>query len=240
MRYLLSLLPLLPFYICSVTAAPQQLTFAGPEVVHEVHSSILSAIDSYPDPVDALLSLRPDLENSLSAPRLLDVAGQDQAIWMTEGDKLRLRREGRFFIDITDRPDAVAVNTQTLAGKASEEPSYFPTCWLMSDMPELSQQRFVKPCFEDVSTKEMHRVLKHMTSYYNRYYHSTNGEKSARWLHDHISQVRLSSFRPLTNVRSSLNPLSAPTFPCHTTLTLSSNLRSSPDSSHPTSTPLSL
>jgi leucyl aminopeptidase len=188
MRYLLSLLPLLPLYIGSVTAAPQQLTFAGPEVVHEAHSSILSAIDAYPDPVDALLSLRPDLALSLSTPRLLDVAGQDGAVWMTEGDKLRLKREGRFFIDITGRPDAV--DAQSLAGsKASEQLLPWPTCRLTVDMPELTQQRFVKPCFEDVSTKEMHRVLKHMTSFYNRYYHSTNGEKSARWLHDHISEV---------------------------------------------------
>ena len=60
---------------------------------------------------------------------------------------------------------------------------------LISDMPDLTQQKFVKPCFEDISTDKMHDVLKHMTSYYSRYYHSTDGEKSARWLHDHLSEV---------------------------------------------------
>ena len=35
----------------------------------------------------------------------------------------------------------------------------------------------------------MHDVLKHMTSYYNRYYHHTNGAKSATWLHNHLAQI---------------------------------------------------
>lgn len=36
----------------------------------------------------------------------------------------------------------------------------------------------------------MHDVLKHMTSYYNRYYGGTTGALSAEWLHDHIAQVK--------------------------------------------------
>ena len=106
MRYLLSLLPLLPLYVCGVVAAPRQVALNTPTQIYEVHPSILGAIETYPDPVDALLSLQPELEATLSTPRLLDVAGLDAAVWMTEGDKLRLRREGRFFIDITDRQDA--------------------------------------------------------------------------------------------------------------------------------------
>jgi leucyl aminopeptidase len=35
----------------------------------------------------------------------------------------------------------------------------------------------------------MHDVLKHMTSYYSRYYGGTNGALSAGWLHDHIAKV---------------------------------------------------
>jgi leucyl aminopeptidase len=38
----------------------------------------------------------------------------------------------------------------------------------------------------------MHDVLKHMTSYYNRYYGDTYGALSAEWLHDHIAKVALS------------------------------------------------
>lgn len=50
-------------------------------------------------------------------------------------------------------------------------------------------QRLVKPLFSHVSTQRMHDVLKHMTSYYNRYYGGTYGALSAEWLHDHIAKV---------------------------------------------------
>lgn len=56
-------------------------------------------------------------------------------------------------------------------------------------MPDLKHQRLVKPLFAHVSTERMHGVLKHMTSYYSRYYGDTFGEKSSEWLHDHIAQV---------------------------------------------------
>ena len=60
---------------------------------------------------------------------------------------------------------------------------------LTGDLPDLNQQRFVRPCFDDISTDEMRKALTHLTSFYNRYYHSTTGERSARWLHDHIAEV---------------------------------------------------
>lgn len=58
------------------------------------------------------------------------------------------------------------------------------------DLPDLVHQRLVKPLFPRVSTERMHDVLKHMTSYYNRYYGGTTGALSAEWLHDHIAQVK--------------------------------------------------
>lgn len=36
----------------------------------------------------------------------------------------------------------------------------------------------------------MENVLKHMTSFYTRYFGSVTGEKSALWLRDHIADVR--------------------------------------------------
>jgi leucyl aminopeptidase len=38
---------------------------------------------------------------------------------MTEGDKLRLRRQGKKFVDITDHEEFYAKQVDTLAGKAS-------------------------------------------------------------------------------------------------------------------------
>lgn len=62
---------------------------------------------------------------------------------------------------------------------------------LTADLPDIDQQRYVRPCFADVSTDEMRKALTHLTGFYNRYYHSTTGERSARWLHDRIAEVSL-------------------------------------------------
>lgn len=35
----------------------------------------------------------------------------------------------------------------------------------------------------------MFDVLKHMTGFYSRYYASTFGAQSARWLHDHVAEI---------------------------------------------------
>lgn len=35
----------------------------------------------------------------------------------------------------------------------------------------------------------MHDTLKHLTSYYNRYFGGSTGEESSQWLHDHIAGI---------------------------------------------------
>jgi leucyl aminopeptidase len=168
----------------------------GPDVhgPHVVDKTVLAALDSHSDPVAALVSLRPDLAAELAQPRLLHVSGEAEPVWATEGDKLRLRRSGRKFVDITDHADFYADQAAaSWAGKASESaPCDRVGCstHARADMPKLAHQRLVKPLFSHVSTHRMHRVLKHMTSYYNRYYGGTIGEESAQWLHDHVAEVR--------------------------------------------------
>jgi leucyl aminopeptidase len=56
------------------------------------------------DPVQVMRLLDPENASELDAPRLLQVFGA-KAVWMTEGDKLRLRRQGLGFIDLTDHQD---------------------------------------------------------------------------------------------------------------------------------------
>ena len=56
-------------------------------------------------------------------------------------------------------------------------------------MPDLVHQRYIKPLFRQVSTQRMHDVLKHMTSYYTRYFGSTEGEQSSQWLYNHIAEI---------------------------------------------------
>ncbi|CZS98007.1 uncharacterized protein RAG0_06909 [Rhynchosporium agropyri] len=142
---------------------------------HVVDPAILSALDVHSDPVAALLSLQPELEADLAARRLLHVSGEKKPEWITEGDKLRLRRQGKKFVDITEHEQFYAQQVDTASGKAN--------------LPDLKHQGLVKPLFHRVSTDRMYDVLKHMTSYYNRYYGGTTGALSARWLHDHIAQI---------------------------------------------------
>ncbi|KAH8804604.1 peptidase family M28 [Xylogone sp. PMI_703] len=144
-------------------------------VDHVVDTAILAALDMYADPVDALVSVQPERAAELAEPRLLHVSGERQPEWMTEGDKLRLRRRGKKFMDITDHQDFYAQNVDAKAGKAY--------------LPPLTHQPLIKPLFSRISTDRMHDVLKHMTSYYNRYFGGVTGHESALWLHDHIAKI---------------------------------------------------
>ncbi|WRT64463.1 uncharacterized protein IL334_001395 [Kwoniella shivajii] len=143
---------------------------------HEVHPSILSALDEYDDPVDALVALKPDLKQMMAEPRLLWIFGEEQTrqgIWMTEGDKLRLRRENKKFMDLTDND--FGMEQALMAGKANT--------------PSLTHQKYVRPVFADLRTSTMYDVLAKGTSFFSRYYYSDTGVQSARWLHDHIADI---------------------------------------------------
>lgn len=91
-------------------------------VDHAVDDSILAALSAHSDPVDALLSLQPQMAAQLAEPRLIHVLGQPKPEWMTEGDKLHLRRERKKFMDITDHQDLYAESgsVNAWAGEASK------------------------------------------------------------------------------------------------------------------------
>ena len=73
---------------------------------HVVPDTVVEALAAHPDdPVAALLYAQPERAAELAEPRLLEVSGSESAVWMTEGDKLRLRQEGTFFLDVTDREE---------------------------------------------------------------------------------------------------------------------------------------
>ncbi|KAM3530968.1 hypothetical protein MY4038_004640 [Beauveria bassiana] len=143
---------------------------------HKVNPAILTALREHKDPVDAYIALYPEEAEKLAEKRLLRIAGAKEPQWMTEGDKMRLRRKGRKFADVTDYEEFYKKNALSAqSGKAN--------------LPKLSQQRLVKPLFSQVSKDNMVHVLQHMTSFYTRYFGSVTGEKSALWLRDHIADI---------------------------------------------------
>jgi len=101
----------------SSPAAPEN---ANAHTPHVVDPAVLSALSTHSDPVAALLSLQPELSSDLSQPRLLHVSGEKKPEWMTEGDKLRLRRKGRKFVDITEHEEFYANQVDAESGKASK------------------------------------------------------------------------------------------------------------------------
>jgi len=109
-----------------LAARDAQHVFApGPGIVtstpeHAIDEAILDALKAHSDPVAALVSLRPDAAAELGQPRLLHVVGEEKPRWMTEGDKLRLRRSRRKFVDITDHEEFYAQQADaSFAGKPS-------------------------------------------------------------------------------------------------------------------------
>ncbi|GKT58237.1 peptidase family M28 [Colletotrichum tofieldiae] len=148
---------------------------AVPGTAWAVDSSVRAALETHPDPVDALVSLQPEMAAKMSEARLIHVFGEKKAEWMTEGDKLRLRRKGKKFRDITDFQELYTESVDAKSGKAN--------------LPKIAHQSLVKPLFPKVNQTEMHDVLQHLTSYYNRYYGGPTGEESSVWLHDHIAGI---------------------------------------------------
>ncbi|WVQ98385.1 hypothetical protein IAU59_005508 [Kwoniella sp. CBS 9459] len=167
--------PLLDINLNSAQLPISSLLSSSAAVHHEVHPSIQSAIDTFSDPVDALLSLKPELEEMMAEKRLIWVFenGPREGMWMTEGDKLRLRRQGKKFMDLTEAPDPLG--SDLMAGHAHT--------------PNITHQRYVRPVFADLKTSNMYDVLVKATSFFNRYYHAETGVQSARWLHDHIADI---------------------------------------------------
>lgn len=101
-----------------IVAAP---AYADAHAGHVVDESILAALNAHSDPIDALVSLQPELAAQLAEPRLIHVFGEAAPEWMTEGDKLRLRRQHKKFMDITDHQDLYTGTVNSMAGKASKD-----------------------------------------------------------------------------------------------------------------------
>lgn len=94
-------------------------SYADAHADHVVEDSILAALSAHSDPVDALISLQPELAAELAERRLIHVFGEPEPVWMTEGDKLHLRRDRKKFMDITDHQELYAEPINTWSGKAS-------------------------------------------------------------------------------------------------------------------------
>ncbi|KAK9245037.1 hypothetical protein V1506DRAFT_539328 [Lipomyces tetrasporus] len=92
--------------------------------------------------------------------------------WISEADKLQLKRAGKKFFDITDNSDdsvKVAVNVT------------YPA--------DISFVEQAAPILANISTANMKNNLETFTSFYTRYYKSTTGADSSQWLFDTVKDI---------------------------------------------------
>ncbi|KAJ2966570.1 hypothetical protein NUW58_g10634 [Xylaria curta] len=68
-----------------VLSSPNSVDNDNDVPFHAVDDAIIAALDAHPDPVDALVALRPELAHDLAEPRLLHVFGRDAPQWLPRG-----------------------------------------------------------------------------------------------------------------------------------------------------------
>ena len=106
----------LPLLLAALATAEQHVLAPATQHIPDI-AIVQAALDAHSDPVDAYLAIHPEAVDELSEPRLLRVAGEEK--WMTEGDKMRLRREGLKFMDVTEYEEYYAQQVDAaVAGKA--------------------------------------------------------------------------------------------------------------------------
>lgn len=101
----------------------------------------------------------------------------DTKTWMTEAEKLVLKRQGVRFMDVTDHQDFKAFGGPDLPVANVTFP----------DAPQ--HTKAVKELLANIKTDNMHSNLAEFTDFYTRYYKSQTGRDSSTWLHKQINHV---------------------------------------------------
>ncbi|KIJ63872.1 hypothetical protein HYDPIDRAFT_112847 [Hydnomerulius pinastri MD-312] len=161
---------LLPLVSASILNS-QQVLRASEQPSEAIIDRLLAIHDD--DPVRVMCIVDPVNAAELDEPRLLQVFGKE-AVWMTEGDKLRLRKQGLAFMDLTGREDLFAERASTDG----------QTVW-----PELQYQEKVKEVNMGLKIEEMKYNLGNLTSFHNRYYRSEYGVQSSQWIYDKVHEI---------------------------------------------------
>ncbi|KAG7562264.1 hypothetical protein FFLO_02252 [Filobasidium floriforme] len=145
------------------------------------------------DVVGLLKELDPSIAEELDEPRFIWVfdGSEDQdgngvegegGRWMTEGDKVVLRRQGKKFVDLTGREGRWSGDK---SGSGSEEELKSKN----QTWPSISHQPLVRSIFPHMTTHSMYDALKTFSGFYSRYYRSEDGRKSQEWLFREILKI---------------------------------------------------
>ena len=98
-----------------------------------------------------------------------------EVLWVTEDEKWELKRDGQFFMDVTEFRDLGSLHTKL------NRKSKFPKT--------ITQKDNVLPLLEDLTAPNIKANLDQFTSFHNRYFASEYGAQSAKWLLDLITST---------------------------------------------------
>ncbi|KAH3673262.1 hypothetical protein WICMUC_003721 [Wickerhamomyces mucosus] len=118
------------------------------------------------------------LVNLLNEERLIVTSEDSSPIKVTETDKLKFRRNGVRFIDIT--------NHQNWFWSTKEEKVKVP---IYNYPTNISYSKQVEDLVEDINKDNLKSNLAEFSSFYSRYYKSDNGLKSSTWLFERLQSI---------------------------------------------------
>jgi len=106
--------------------------------------------------------------------RLISTAPNKEPRWMTESQIEQLSARNDHFIDITDTPDL----------------EKGPANFVAPEIPStVTQQAVVRPILEGMNTNLMKEILPPLTKCIYRFYKSTTGADSSKWVQGQIERV---------------------------------------------------
>ncbi|KAI5854110.1 hypothetical protein BZA05DRAFT_371241 [Tricharina praecox] len=100
--------------------------------------------------------------------------------WVTEDQKLELKRQGINFMDITEHP-SLGLQNAVLAATSQKPTVKFP------DSPAF--QKTIKPLLSTLDKSSIQANLEKFTSFYTRYAKSDYGRQSSEWLQNRVIET---------------------------------------------------
>lgn len=131
------------------------------------------------DVVDLMRVTGHDTGGWLDDERVVRVFGEpDGPRRMTEGDKLRLKRAGRAFMDVTDHADLGALNALR---------PYQPRT-LRSVLPD-SQAGVLRAAMDVLDDGHLRADIAVLSAFWNRGWRSEWGRRSSDWVYAHVQEI---------------------------------------------------
>jgi len=117
----------------------------------------------------------------LDEVRRIQVFGEEGIRTATEGEKLRLKKAGKSFIDVTDHPrlgelNLARIRTDSLPGSSL-------------GFDHVAPKESVKAMISEIDDAHLRKDIAKLSSFWNRSYRSPWGLASSNWVHDTVRDL---------------------------------------------------